>query len=154
MSKIDERERLIYELAKNLCVSEIDIKDSLKDITTAFNDDAQTCIELSKQFTEKYKNKFFRDISKEFGCGRCYMRIENIYYNPDEYAFYIKGELCIFTTLKIGGVNVTYDKCCVKKTTLDFLNSLKTVDESEVYQYISCEFDFLKRSCKNFLPQE
>lgn len=154
MYKIDEREKLIRELARNLNVSETDIKDSLKDVTTAFDDGAQTFIEISKQFTEKYKDKFFRDINNEFGSGRHYMRIESVYYNPDIYAFFIKGELCVITALKIGDVNITYDKCYIKETTIDFLNNLKTVDDTEVFDYIANGLNSLKKSCKNFLPQE
>ena len=58
MKKIEEREKLLDDLAFNLNVSVSDVKEALKVLTPAFDNEVQEKYELAKTYAEKYKNKF------------------------------------------------------------------------------------------------
>lgn len=154
MGKIEDRERIIDDLASNLNVSIEDIKDCLKTLTPVFDYEVQEKTELDKKYNEKYKNKFFRDEEYEFGCNYYYVKISKVIYNPDYDNFTIAGESLTNLAMKIGSNKFSYEPCYHKTVTLDTLSNLKLVEEDEVYDYFSTQMKFFKQSCRNFLPQE
>lgn len=154
MSKIEDRDRIINDLASNLNVSIEDIKDCLKTLTPVFDNEVQEKTELAKTYSEKYKNKFFRDEESEFGCGLFYVRINSVSYNPEYDTFTITGESLTNIVMKIGCNRFSYEPCYRKVVTSDTLSNLKLVEENKVYDYFAKEMEFFKRSCRNFLPQE
>lgn len=154
MGKIEDRDRIIDDLASNLNVSIEDIKDCLKTLTSVFDNEVQEKTELAKIYEEKYKNKFFRDEESEFGCNFYYVKITKVIYNPDYDNFRITGESLTNLAMKIGSNKFSYEPCYSKIVTLDTLSNLKLVEEDKVYNYFSTQMKFFKQSCKNFLPNE
>jgi hypothetical protein len=154
MGKIEERDRIIVDLANNLNVSTEDIKDCLKTLTPVFDNEVQEKIELAKTYSEKYKNKFFRDEESEYGCNLYYVRINSVSYNPEYDTFTITGESLTNLAMKIGSNRFSYEPCYRKVVVSDTLSNLKLVEEDKVYDYFSTQMKFFKQSCRNFLPQD
>ena len=154
MGKIEERDRILVDLSSNLNVSVEDIKECLKTLTPVFDDEVQEKIELAKTYSEKYKNKFFRDTESEYGCNLYYVRINNVSYHPEYDTFTITGESLTNLAMKIGTNKFFYEPCYRKVVASDTLGNLKLVEENEVYDYFSREMKFFKQSCRNFLPQD
>jgi hypothetical protein len=154
MKKIEEREKLLDDLAFNLNVSVNDVKEALKELTPVFDNEVQEKTEIAQTYAEKYVNKFFRDEDYEFDCNRFYVRITNVTYSPDFDLFIIKGECLTNLSLKIGANKFTYEPNHKKNVTLETLSKLELVDENVVHNYFAKEMEFFKRSCRNFLPQD
>ena len=153
MKKIEEREKLLDDLAFNLNVSVSDVKEALKVLTPAFDNEVQEKYEWAKTYAEKYKNKFFRDKDCEYGCGFYYVRINNITYNSDFDTFCIIGESLSAMIQKIGTVKFFYEPCYKKTVSIDMLSQLKIENDDVVHNHFKGEMELFKRSCRNFLPQ-
>ena len=154
MKKIEEREKLLDDLAFNLNVSVSDVKEALKELTPAFDNEVQEKTKIAQTYAEKYVNKFFRDEDYEFDCNHFYIRITNVTYSPDFDTFIIRGESLTSLSLKIGAKKFTYESDHKKIVTLETLSKLVLVDEDVVHNYFAKEMEFFKRSCRNFLPQD
>ena len=154
MKKIEEREKLLDDLAFNLNVSVSDVKEALKPLTPVFDNEVQEKYELAKTYAEKYKNKFFRDKDCEYGCGFYYVRINNITYNPDFDTFCIIGESLSAMIQKIGTVKFFYEPCYKKTASIDMLSQLKIENDDVVHNHFKGEMEFLTHACRNFLPQD